>query len=339
MRPLAALAVLVAVGGQEAPEWSGVEVSARPDLPEERLLEGGARAYGWHCLPCHGPDGRGDGPNAVRLGIRPRDFTRGLFMLKSSVEGEMPFDEDLYRTISAGVPVAGMPAFREAIPPEDRWALVAFLKTLAAGRFADAPARTRIAAPEGTADPGRGGRLYREVLGCAGCHGDFGRGDGPAAPLLRDGQDRPASMPDFARGTVEFKAGSRPEDVYRVLATGLEGSAMPSFASVPEADRRDVAAFVATLYRPVALGERLYLRRGCGACHTRGRGRHLGPDLAGITARRSRDWLRRWMEDPERMMSVDEDARELLREYRIPMPAPGLGPAEIDAVLDFLATK
>jgi len=146
-------------------------------------------------------------------------------------------------------------------------------------------------------------------------------------------------LPDFARGVVEFKAGSRVEDVCRVLATGLEGSAMPSFASVPEDDRRDVAAFVATLYRPVAPGERIYLRKGCGACHTLGRGRHLGPDLAGVSARRTRDWLRRWMEDPERMLASDDDARALLREYGIPMAAPGLTAAEIDAVLDYLATK
>jgi len=193
VRPVAAaFAVVLAAGGQEAPEWSEVDVVARPDVPEERLLETGARAYGWHCLPCHGPDGRGDGPSAVRLGLRPRDFTRGLFMLKSSVAGEMPFDEDLYRTITTGIPVAGMPAFRESIPPEDRWGIVAHLKTLAADRFAEAPGRTRVAAPRGVGDPGRGGRLYREGLACARCHGEFGRGDGPAAGLLRDAQDRPA---------------------------------------------------------------------------------------------------------------------------------------------------
>ena len=331
------LAVALAAGGQEPSGWSDVDV-APPAETDERLLETGARAYGWHCLPCHGPDGKGDGPNAVRLGLRPRDFTRGAYFLKTSVAGEMPFDADLFRSISVGIPVAGMPAFRESIPPEDRWGIVAHLKSLSADRFAEAPARTRVEPPAGAPDPGRGGRLYRD-LGCVRCHGETGRGDGIAAPLLRDAQDRPAALPDFARGEVEFKAGSRVEDVYRVLATGLEGTAMPSFASVPAAERRDVAAYVTSLYRPVAPGERLYLRKGCGACHTRGRGRHLGPDLAGVAERRTRDWLRRWLEDPERMIGTDADARALYLEYRIPMPPSGLAPAEIDAVLDFLAGK
>jgi cytochrome c oxidase cbb3-type subunit 2 len=351
IRPAALAAVLALLGaGQEgASEWGRVPLE-RVETPRERLLEIGARTYGWHCLPCHGPEGRGDGPTAQRQGLRPRDFSRGAFMLKTSVPGEMPFDDDLYRTISVGIPVSGMPAFRELIPPEDRWGIVEHLKTLArfetadgrvVDRFAEAPARTPLPpAPDfGKAELSRGARLYRETAQCGACHGLEGRGDGPASALLRDAQDRPAAVPDLSRGEVEFKAGSRAEDVFRVLSTGLEGSAMPSFASLPEADRRDLAAFVTALYRPVAPGERLYLRKGCGACHTLGKGRHLGPDLAGVTSRRTRDWLRRWLKDPLEFVSADADARALLAEYKIPMPSPELGPAEIDAVIDFLATR
>jgi mono/diheme cytochrome c family protein len=354
-----ALAVLAAVGAsRQAPadvpagfsEWMEVRVERRVELPRDRLLETGAASYGWHCLPCHGPEGRGDGPTALRLGLRPRDLSRGSFMLKTSAPGEMPFDDDLFRTLTVGIPVAGMPGFHELIPPEDRWAVVEHVKRLGVvelpdgrtlDRFGDAPPRTRVGtlAASGGGDARRGERLYRDVAQCARCHGEQGRGDGPAAAGLRDLQDRPAAMPDLARGVVEFKAGSRAEDVFRILATGMEGSAMPSFASLPEPDRRDLAHFVTRLYRPVAEGERLYFRKGCGACHTIGKGRHLGPDLKGIGQRRARDWLREWLRDPQRMSFVDEQAKALLAEYKLIMPTPELTPAQLEALVDWMSGK
>ncbi|HEX7901861.1 MAG TPA: c-type cytochrome [Planctomycetota bacterium] len=294
--------------------WSEVEVPPAP-AGLERLAEAGERIFGWHCLPCHGPEGKGDGPHAARLGLRPRDLTRGLFKLKTSPPGQGPFDDDLYRTITAGLPVRYMPAFREPLGPEDRWAVVAFVRTLSR----DDPPRARVEAPAGTPDVLRGAGLYRD--GCAACHG---RGfDGP--------------IPDLGRGEVEFLGGARVTDVYRVLTTGLEGSAMPSFASLPANDRRDLAAFVTTLYRPVPAGERLFFGKGCVACHTIGKGRHLGPDLAGVGTRRTSAWLAGWLRSPERMAATDPDARRLLAEYKIAMPEPNLAEGEVGALAGYLS--
>jgi mono/diheme cytochrome c family protein len=303
--------------------WSGVEVPVAP-AGLERLAGAGERLYGWHCLPCHGPEGKGDGPSASRLGLRPRDFTRGLFKLKTSPPGQPPFDDDLFRTLTAGLPVRFMPSFKEALAPEDRWAVVAYVKTLAPS---EAP-RRRVEASAGAADVLRGGRLFRD--GCAACHGREGRGDGPSAVGL---------IPDLGRGDVEFLGGARAADVFRVLTTGMEGSAMPSFASTPAADRRDLAAFVLTLYRPVPAGERLFYGKGCVACHTVGKGRHLGPDLAGVGKRRTSDWLARWLKNPELMASTDPDARRLLAEYnQVAMPDPRLSAEEIEALAGYLST-
>ena len=323
--------VFLAVQALPPSPWTEVEVPPRP-AALARLAEAGERAYGWHCLPCHGPDGKGDGPSALRLGLRPRDFTRGLFKLKSSAAGEAPHDEDLYRTITVGLPVSFMPPFREKLPPEDLWAVVAYVKSLA--KLGEEPPRRRLEEPPGTPDPARGARLFQ---GCAACHGPGGKGDGPAAAELKDGAGRPARLPDLTRGEVEFLGGARRGDIFRVLTTGMEGSPMPSFASVPAQDRRDLAAFVTTLYRPVAAGERLYFAKGCVACHTIGKGKHLGPDLKDVGSRRSADWLQRWLKSPQLMAATDPDAKALLREYQLIMPEPELSAAEVEALAGFLS--
>lgn len=38
----------------------------------------GERLYRRHCAPCHGPSGRGDGPDAEIFGTRPRDLREGF---------------------------------------------------------------------------------------------------------------------------------------------------------------------------------------------------------------------------------------------------------------------
>lgn len=325
--------------------WMDVEVAPSPPV-DDALVEFGENLYGWYCLPCHGPDGAGDGPNAKRLGLRPRDFTRGLFRFKTSVPGEMPFDSDLYRTISAGIPAAFMPGFTH-LSPKERWAIIAHFKTLASAERPDGtrrnhfeawPARTPIRIPPGppTFDPRRAAGLYASA--CASCHGPGGAGDGPASAALQDSFGRPISVPDLRRGAVTFKAGSRAEDLFRVLTAGMPGTPMPSFASLPESDRWNLAYHVVSLYRSVPLGEKLFFRSGCVNCHTIGKGRHLGPDLAGVGARRERAWLRRWIEDPEGLIATDPEARRLVEEYGAPMPAPDLDPPRIDALVEFLGT-
>jgi nitrite reductase (NO-forming) len=111
---------------------------------------------------------------------------------------------------------------------------------------------------------------------------------------------------------------------------------MPSFLALAEQDRRDLAEFVTTLYRPIAPGEKLFLAKGCTPCHTLGKGRKVGPDLAGVSQRRSREWLRRWLENPQAMIASDPAAREMAREYPVSMPDPRLTEPEIRHLLDYL---
>ncbi|MDZ4848972.1 MAG: cytochrome c [Pirellulaceae bacterium] len=63
-----------------------------------------------HCAQCHGITGDGIGPAAPFLNPYPRDFRRGSFKFKSTVQGSKPTFDDLVRTIESGIPGTSMPA-------------------------------------------------------------------------------------------------------------------------------------------------------------------------------------------------------------------------------------
>ena len=319
--------------------WSGVVVPPPPPQTSD-LLDLGERLYGWNCFPCHGADGRGDGPQAARQGLHPRDLTRGFFKLKSSPPGEMPFDEDLYRTITVGIVLGGMPR-NEGLDPRDRWALVAYVKSLAAVHFETKAPSRRWTPPPRSAGPDavRGKELFTSGAQCATCHGLQGRGDGPAAAELRDVWDRPVPVPDLTRGEMGLKGGSDLEDIFRVLTLGMAGTPMPSFESLPARDRWDLAAYVRGLFEPISPGERVYLGAGCTACHTIGRGKLVGPDLLDLLKRRDRTWLRQWLDDPPAMLARDAATRKLFPDYTIVMPKLNLRPDEIESLIDFLERR
>ena len=67
-------------------------------------------------------------------------------------------------------------------------------------------------------------------------------------------------------------------------------------------------------------GEQIFQNKGCVACHTIGKGKLTGPDLLGVTKRREEEWIRKWLTSPETMILTDPIAKELLKEYFVPMP-------------------
>ena len=103
-------------------------------------------------------------------------------------------------------------------------------------RFAAVIAALLLAVPVSHAgDAGVGAKLYAER--CSGCHGDEGRGDGPAAAAL---VPKPRNFRDAA-----FWQERKTEDLKAVVHKGKVGTMMPPFAGVlsePEIDA--VVAYV-----------------------------------------------------------------------------------------------
>jgi mono/diheme cytochrome c family protein len=85
------------------------------------LVALGRNTYQKECLACHGQDGNGEGEAAYLLYPRPRDFTSGEFRLVSTWD-DVPTGEDLFRTISRGMPGSAMPSWSH-LPERTRWGL------------------------------------------------------------------------------------------------------------------------------------------------------------------------------------------------------------------------
>jgi nitrite reductase (NO-forming) len=80
---------------------------------------------------------------------------------------------------------------------------------------------------------------------------------------------------------------------------------------------------------PVAIKGKLSFESKCLACHSIGGGDKLGPDIYGVSKRRSDAWLARWLKSPDEMLRADADAKKLLDKYKVPMPDQHLSEGEI----------
>lgn len=90
-----------------------------------------------------------------------------------------------------------------------------------------------------------GQQLYLNY--CQQCHGDQGRGDGPAGRFL---YPRPRNFADGKfRLTSSVNLLPSDDDIYQVITRGMPGSAMFPFAHLSESDRRALTAEVRQLLR------------------------------------------------------------------------------------------
>lgn len=195
--------------------------------------EGGSRlgekVYRESCSVCHGLEGNGRGQAASTLKAKPRDFTTGIYKFRSTPSGSLPLDQDILRTIAKGVRATSMlPQLH--LSEEERRAVVQYIKTFSL-RFKERRPEQPISIPprplQDKALIALGKTLYKEA-GCPSCHGLEGKGDGPSPEGLKDYWGFPTQPADLT--LKPFKSGPGPEDLYRTLSTGLDGTPMPSYA-------------------------------------------------------------------------------------------------------------
>ena len=232
------------------------------DFDFELHLKHGQAVYQKRCVQCHGVNGDGNGPVAVHMFPRPRDYTKGIFKFSSTPYGTKPRKEDLVSTIRRGVTGTSMPRFNR-IPDKDVDAVVDYVMVLAQrgeleyqlAMEADASEEldpdyisefvgdvtnnwlsaklnyTHPLSPQPALTPevvelGKKAFLSK---GCSGCHGEDGRGHTPENFKRNDSWGYPTRAADLTSGML--RGGQEPIDVYRRILNGINGSPMPGFKS------------------------------------------------------------------------------------------------------------
>ncbi|HEX6829309.1 MAG TPA: SCO family protein [Burkholderiales bacterium] len=106
----------------------------------------------------------------------------------------------------------------------------------------------------------------------------------------------------------------------------------------PTTDERSYAEAPRTL--TINPGEDLFRRR-CQVCHTVGAGDTVGPDLLGVTHKRDRAWLARWLKEPDRMLAEkDPIAMVLYEKYnQVFMPNLRLSDGDVEALIGYLEAE
>ncbi len=218
----------------------------------------------------------------------------GVAFVAPPANGQWPLD---------GTPVIDLQAFGDrppdlsrvtlVFPTPELAALVSYLQKLGTSRGAWRDVFEPRAAGASMTNVATGPELL--ALGsevyharCAGCHGEGGDGNGPAATFL---SPRPQS---FTRGVFKFRStrsGALPTDgdLYRAVTRGVRWTAMPTWHELPDTERLAVVAFIKTFSRRfkderpaapsaigkppnataelVARGKALYQKAQCYQCH------------------------------------------------------------------------
>lgn len=99
-----------------------------------QLLDRGQDRFNVFCAPCHGLSGNGNGP----INIRATELAEGTWTPPTDVAAETVVAQPvghIYNTIKNGI--RNMPAYGPQISPEDRWAVVAYVRAIQASRGSD----------------------------------------------------------------------------------------------------------------------------------------------------------------------------------------------------------
>ena len=195
--------------------------------------EKGKEIYMKRCVWCHGEEGDGDSAAAERLMPPPRDFTSGMYKIKTTGREDMvPNDEDIFRMIKYGMPGnfekgkqsinpggTAMPGWGDILSDNDIWDLVATVKEFS--EYTEETPETQVdygkqvaSSPESIE---KGGTIFRDGERCTECHGEEGKGSGIKA-LKGDGGER--TWPRNLTKPWTYRGSNDPKDVFTRITTG-----------------------------------------------------------------------------------------------------------------------
>ncbi len=116
---------------------------------------------------------------------------------------------------------------------------------------------------------------------------------------------------------------------------GGGGSAPPAaspFDAGPRASESPVDDALA------ATGEQLFKSKTCSTCHGWGV-KITGPDLTGVTSRRTAQWMQAWIQHPDVMTKQDPIAHELFAKFAVQMPNLNIKDDEAKALIEYMKKR
>ena len=233
-------------------------------------LEHGRVVYAGYCRPCHGDQGDGKGTSAPGLQPPPRDLRLGVYKFGAVPTGQLPTDADFVRIIRGGLHGTAMQAWD--VPVAELDDLIQYVKSFSPRWRNETPGEPVVATPDPWVgrEPdalARGTRVYHGLAQCAvACHPayvpkseiyaftkemtsmvlrEFRASYYDAVPKDSDYGVK-ILPPDFTFSAL--RAGDAVGDIYRTIASGIGGTAMPTWKNVlPESDLWALAHYVRSL--------------------------------------------------------------------------------------------
>jgi mono/diheme cytochrome c family protein len=233
-------------------------------------LERGRVTYTNHCRPCHGDDGDGKGTAAAGLRPPPRDLRLGIYKFASVPAGQLPQDADFWRILRRGLHGTAMLGWD--IPPAALDNLIYYVKAFSP-RWRTETAGEPIV-PSADPWPGReaeavarGKLVYHGLAQCAvACHPAYAtKAEIYEATKALSHLEVKAFRPDLYYPVAkesdygvkilppdftfnQLRGGDAREDIYRAIAAGIGGTAMPTWKNVlPEGDLWALAHYIGSL--------------------------------------------------------------------------------------------
>jgi mono/diheme cytochrome c family protein len=273
-RPIAALALLAAAAAGCTHRQFDQPLTLGGKPVDAATLNLGHDTYMQYCRACHGDQGDGQGPASKGLRPPPRDFRQGMYKFAGVETGQLPTDDDFRRIIRHGL--AGTAMLPWDISDQRLDAVIQYIKTLSpkwqdeyetVGEPIVAGADPFAATGEAQAIE-LGKKLYHGVAQCSSCHPAYasyeeifqagvelsgvGRTDLDArvyTPELKD-SDYGVKVypPDFTFHSL--RSGTELTDLYRTIAAGIGGTAMPTWkGALDEQQLWALAYYVRSLTR------------------------------------------------------------------------------------------
>jgi mono/diheme cytochrome c family protein len=235
-----------------------------------RRLNNGAEQYITYCSACHGLEGDGKGVASIGLRPPPRNFKQGQYKFAAVSSGQLPNDEDFMRIVQGGLHGTAMLPWND-VPDRDLFDIIQYIKTLSP-KWAEKTAGEPIVPgpdPYGEAQKQaaitRGMKVYHGLAQCLTCHPAYETKEAIAAASMelskRESTLRPDPYhgemkesdygyklmpPDFTRDHV--RSGEKLSDIYRTIASGIGGTAMPTWkGALPDEDIWAMAYYVKSL--------------------------------------------------------------------------------------------